>query len=300
MTNRTPENYNWEKLEFKNMLLPSNLYSKGRAGRKIEYFTIHHMIILDNQTRDESPLVACRNVWVNGRQASAHYGVSGDFVGQYVFDDDTAFANANLESNRRTIAVEHANKTLDMPGTENDYLVDEKTFFTGARLIAHGHHHFSLKPKRNVTVRRHGEFTPTACPGPYMNRNYNRYFDLMHDIYNTIKVGGNVAPVPSTPVMGSSLPARLSIGEIAKEVINGVWGNGSARFDALKSSGYDPHTVQVKVNEILNGIPTKTINAVAQEVILGTWGNDPQRSQRLRAAGYNPAEVQARVNALLG
>ena len=299
MSNRTPENYNWEKLEFKNMLLPSHLYNKGRAGHKIEYFTIHHMIILDNQTRDESPLVACRNVWVNGRQASAHYGVSGDFVGQYVWDNDTAFANANLESNRRTIAVEHANKTLDMPGTENDYLVDEKTFFTGARLIAHGHHRFNLKPQRNVTVRRHGEFTPTACPGPYMNRNYNRYFDLMHDIYNTIKVGGNVAPVPAAPVMGSSLPARSSIEEIAKEVINGVWGNGVARFNALKSSGYNPQTVQARVNQILNGVPTKTVNAVAQEVILGTWGNDPQRSQRLRAAGYNPAEVQARVNALL-
>ena len=300
MTNRTPENYNWEKLEFKNMLLPNNLYNKGRAGHKIEYFTIHHMIILDNQTRDESPLVACRNVWVNGRQASAHYGVSGDFVAQYVWDDDTAWSNGNLDSNRRSISVEHANKTLDMPGTENDYLIDEKTFFSGARLIAHGHHLFNLKPQRNVTVRRHGEFTPTACPGPYMNRNYNRYFDLMHDIYNTIKVGKPVAPVPATPVMGSSLPARSSIEAIAREVINGVWGNGAARFNALKSSGYNPNTIQSKVNEILNGIPTKTVNAVAQEVILGTWGNDPQRSQRLRAAGYNPAEVQARVNALLG
>ena len=300
MTTRTPEQYNWEKLEFDNMLLPSNLYNKGRAGHKVEYFTIHHMIILDKETKDKSPLVACRNVWINGRQASAHYGVSGDFVAQYVFDDDTAWANGNLDSNRRSIAVEHANKTLDMPGTENDYLVDEKTFFSGARLIAHGHHRFNLKPKRNVTVRRHGEFTPTACPGPYMNRNYNRYFDLMHDIYNTIKVGGNVAPAPSAPVTGSSLPARSSIEEIAKEVINGVWGNGEARFNALKSSGYNPNAVQAKVNEILNGIPTKTLNAVAQEVILGTWGNDPQRSQRLRAAGYNPSEVQARVNALLG
>lgn len=299
MTNRTPENYNWEKLEFNDMLLPDNLYNKGRAGNRIEYFTIHHMIILDNETKNESPLVACRNVWINGRQASAHYGVSGDFVGQYVWDDDTAWSNGNLESNRRSLAVEHANKTLDLPGTENDYLVDEKTFFTGARLIANGHHRFNLKPRKNVTVRRHGEFSSTACPGPYMNRNYNRYFDLMHDIYNTIKVGGAVAPVPSTPVMGSSLPARSSLEDVAKEVINGVWGNGTARFNALKSRGYDPKTVQDKVNEILNGVPTKTLDTVAREVILGTWGNDPKRSQRLRAAGYNPVEVQARVNALL-
>lgn len=299
MTDRTPETYNWDKLEFKNMLLPSNLYTKGRAGNRIEYFTIHHMIILDRETKNESPLVACRNVWINGRQASAHYGVSGDFVGQYVWDDDTAWSNANTDSNRRSISVEHANKTLDMPGNDNDYLIDEKTFFTGARLIAHGHHLHKLKPKRNVTVRRHGEFTSTACPGPYMNRNYNRYFDLMHDIYNTIKAGNPVAPVPAAPVMGSSLPARSSIEDIAKEVINGVWGNGTARYNALSARGYNPQVIQAKVNDILNGVPHKTLDMMAREVILGVWGNGSQRTQRLRAAGYNPVEVQARVNALL-
>lgn len=299
MTDRTPETYNWDKLEFKNMLLPSNLYTKGRAGNRIEYFTIHHMIILDRETKNESPLVACRNVWVNGREASAHYGVSGDYVAQYVWDNDTAWSNGDRESNRRTIAVEHANKTLDLPGTENDYLIDEKTFFTGARLIAHGHHLHNLKPKRNVTVRRHGEFSSTACPGPYMNRNYNRYFDLMHDIYNTIKVGGAVAPVPAAPVMGSSLPARSSIEDVAKEVINGVWGNGTARHNALSARGYNPQVIQAKVNDILNGVPHKTLDAMAREVILGVWGNGSQRTQRLRAAGFNPVEVQARVNALL-
>lgn len=300
MTDRTPETYNWDKLEFKNMLLPSNLYTKGRAGNRIEYFTIHHMIILDKETKNESPLVACRNVWVNGRQASAHYGVSGDFVAQYVWDDDTAWSNGYPDTNRRSISVEHANKTLDLPGTENDYLVDEKTFFSGARLIAHGHHLHNLKPQRNVTVRRHGEFSSTACPGQYMNRNYNRYFDLMHDIYNTVKAGKPVAPVPATPVMGSSLPARASIEDVAKEVINGVWGNGTARYNALKSRGYNPDAVQAKVNEILNGVPHKTLDAMAREVIQGVWGNGSQRSQRLRAAGFNPAEVQARVNAILG
>lgn len=299
MTKRTPDQYNWSKLEFNEMLLPSNLYNKGRAGHKIEYFTIHHMIILDNQTRDVSPLVACRNVWINGREASAHYGVSGDYVAQYVYDDDTAWTNGNLDSNRRSITVEHANKTLDMPGTENDYLVDEKTFFSGARLIAHGHHLHGITPKRNVSVRQHNEFSATACPGPYMRRNYNRYFDLMHDIYNSVKDGGRVAPIPAAPVMGSSQPARSTIEEIAREVILGVWGNGNARFDALRSRGYSPDVVQSKVNEILGGQAKKTINAVAHEVILGTWGNDPQRSQRLRSAGYNPVEVQSRVNSLL-
>lgn len=42
-----------------------------------------------------------------------------------------------------------------------------------------------------------------------------------------------------------------SIEEIAKEVIDGKWGNGDERVARLKAAGYDPNEVQKKVNEIL-------------------------------------------------
>ena len=42
-----------------------------------------------------------------------------------------------------------------------------------------------------------------------------------------------------------------SIDEIAKEVIDGKWGNGEERVERLKAAGYDPSEVQKKVNEIL-------------------------------------------------
>lgn len=299
MTKRTPEQYNWEKLEFNENLLPDSLFNYGRGGEKIQYFTVHHMIILDRGAKDESPLEACRNVWINGRQASAHYGVSGDFVHQYVYDDNTAWSNADLISNRRSIAVEHANKTLDEPGWENDYVIDEKTFFSGARLIANGHRLHNLKPKFGETVRKHSEFTSTACPGPYFDRNYRRYFDLMHDIYNTLERGEPFAPKPPTPTYGSSLPGKLDIAGIAQEVVLGVWGNGQDRINKLRASGYDPTAVQRMVNDILNGKPRKNIEAIAWEVIRGLWGNGYDRANRLRSAGFNPMEVQARVNALL-
>lgn len=44
---------------------------------------------------------------------------------------------------------------------------------------------------------------------------------------------------------------KKSIEEIAKEVIDGKWGNGDDRVKALKEAGYDPDEVQKKVNEIL-------------------------------------------------
>ena len=38
---------------------------------------------------------------------------------------------------------------------------------------------------------------------------------------------------------------------IAREVINGKWGNGQDRKNRLTQAGYDYHTVQNKVNELL-------------------------------------------------
>ena len=44
---------------------------------------------------------------------------------------------------------------------------------------------------------------------------------------------------------------KKTIDQIAKEVIDGKWGNGSARTTALLNAGYNPTEVQNKVNEIL-------------------------------------------------
>ncbi len=55
--------------------------------------------------------------------------------------------------------------------------------------------------------------------------------------------------------------AGKSVETVAREVIAGVWGNDETRKKNLKAAGYDPETVQKKVNEILNGSaakPTKT------------------------------------------
>lgn len=45
--------------------------------------------------------------------------------------------------------------------------------------------------------------------------------------------------------------ATKSIDTIAKEVIQGKWGNGVARTNALKKAGYDPKEVQKRVNELV-------------------------------------------------
>lgn len=92
---------------------------------------------------------------------------------------------------------------------------------------------------------------------------------------------------------------KLSITEVAKEVIEGKWGNGQERKDRLTSVGYDYYEVQKEVNRILKSGYEKTIETIAKEVIEGRWGNGKERKDRLTEAGYDYKAVQNKVNELL-
>lgn len=294
---RQPHEYNWRELEFNETLLLPRNYNK-RTGT-IQFFAIHHMIILNRNKNDNEANRACYDTWINqGREASANYGVDGDFVDQFVYDGNAAWANANYWANHNCLSIEHANATLDEPGTHNDYVIDDRTFFNGARLVANGHLKYNIKPKRNVTVRKHKEFYATGCPGPYMDRNWDRYFDLMMDIYNQIKAGRPM-PKVENPQRSKPKPAKLSSNQVALEVIRGVWGNGQDRVNRLRASGYNPEEIQKLVNQLKKGPGRKSVDQVASEVIKGVWGNGSDRYYRLKKAGYDPDAVQRRVNQLL-
>lgn len=99
----------------------------------------------------------------------------------------------------------------------------------------------------------------------------------------------------------SAKPSLLkSNAEIAKEVIEGKWGNGSDRKQRLSAAGYDYNAIQNIVNQMLStSTAKKSVDEIAREVIAGKWGNGEDRKKRLTEAGYNYTTVQTRVNALL-
>ena len=70
-------------------------------------------------------------------------------------------------------------------------------------------------------------------------------------VFSTLKVGPITGVVNKRYVIQSGQTAKKSVTEIAKEVIQGKWGNGSARVEELKAAGYNPDEVQKKVNELL-------------------------------------------------
>lgn len=91
--------------------------------------------------------------------------------------------------------------------------------------------------------------------------------------------------------------AQKSVEDIAREVINGKWGNGVDRKNKLTAAGYNYDEVQKCVNKLL--VPTKSIDELAREVLAGKWGNGADRKAKLTAAGYDYNAVQKRVNELV-
>ena len=129
-------------------------------------------------------------------------------------------------------------------------------------------------------------------------------YDEVQNAVNDILLGKK--PTTSTkPTAPAPAPAKKTVEQIAREVINGKWGNGDAREAKLVAAGYDYDEVQDAVNDILLGkkpaaTPAKkTVDQIAREVIQGKWGNGATRREKLEAAGYNYSDVQDRVNELL-
>lgn len=105
--------------------------------------------------------------------------------------------------------------------------------------------------------------------------------------------------IPSTPPETEN---KKSLDEVAKETINGKYGNGAERKQRIPlETPYTYEEVQAKVNELTK--PTNNSNTklrqVALDVINGKYGNGTVRKIRLQLAGYNYNEVQALVNELL-
>ena len=58
--------------------------------------------------------------------------------------------------------------------------------------------------------------------------------------YSVFDINGNIV-----------YPAKKSVDEIAHEVIQGKWGNGTDRKNRLTNAGYDYNAVQKRVNELM-------------------------------------------------
>lgn len=96
------------------------------------------------------------------------------------------------------------------------------------------------------------------------------------------------------PKYGASQPSkRLSNQAVAKEALQGKWGNGEERVKRLSEAGYDPKKVQDEVNKLLRPI---SFNQLVDEVVAGKHGNGEDRIKAIRRLGHDPVKIQEAVN----
>ena len=95
-------------------------------------------------------------------------------------------------------------------------------------------------------------------------------------------------------------PIVKSVEEVANEVLSGLWGNGTARKDALTVAGYDYEEVQKKVNEIVESQHKEKILHAACRTILGEYGTGVGRRTKIESLGLSYEEVQNLVNMIVG
>ena len=133
-----------------------------------------------------------------GRGGSAHYGVKGNQVHQYVREEDTAWHCGDWLGNCCTIGIETVNST-----GAPDWLVDEETFNTLAKLCAdiakrNGLSKVKFEPDGVYpTLSAHRDWSPTYCPGDYLYSRMNELADKINEInYPSVKPTPNPTPKP--------------------------------------------------------------------------------------------------------
>lgn len=74
---------------------------------------------------------------------------------------------------------------------------------------------------------------------------------------NIEKIAKGILEAFGISTSGASSSGKKTVSQVAKEVINGEWGNGDARKKKLEAAGYDYDEIQKEVNKQL-GVSTST------------------------------------------
>lgn len=129
-------------------------YTKGRGGKTIKYFTVHHT------AGNESTL---RYLWGNpNRNASSHFYAGDNHSEQYVDTDDTAWTNSNWTSNQESITCE----------TRGDWRNGYKDTSTLVQLCEIMYECLKLYPNLNINYHMDVSRSGTLCPADLKHKGY--------------------------------------------------------------------------------------------------------------------------------
>ena len=170
-------------------------YTPGRAGRRIDKVVLHH-------NAGNLSINDCWRVWQT-REASAHYQVDASGrVGQLVWDADTAWHAGDLEANRTSIGIEHAD------ASSSPWRISDATLDAGAHLTAAVCRFYGLgRPQWLSNVFPHSRFSSTACPCSISGSQNAEYMARAQHWYD--EMTGQATP--SAPQSGQDSAGRLAV-----------------------------------------------------------------------------------------
>lgn len=216
-------------------------------------------------------------------------GVDGR-VGMYVEEKDRSWCSSSSSNDNRAVTIECASDTKapyamndKVYATLIDLCVDICKRNGKSKLLWFGDKDKTLayEPAADeMIITVHRWFANKSCPGDWL---YSRLGDLAakvtarlnpsndtaSDVLYRVQTGAfkvkenadamaaklkaagfdtYITTEQGKPVSAS--PVKKSVDEIAREVINGKWGNGQDRKNRLTAAGYNYSEIQARVNEL--------------------------------------------------
>lgn len=195
------------------------------------------------------------------RQASSNYGIGSDGrIGLYVDEANRSWCTSSRANDQRAVTIEVANTVAAHP-----WPVSDKAYAALIKLCVdickrNGKNKvvwfsdkdtaLAYEPKDGEMVLTvHRWFAAKACPGDDL---FNNHPDIVK------KVNAQIGGTTTSDSDSESTTSEKTNEEIAKEVIQGKWGNGADRKSRLTAAGYDYAAVQAIVDKLVKGESTST------------------------------------------
>lgn len=216
--------------------------------------------------------------WLSQREKAlgiAHYYCDRECIARVIDTGMIGYHTGDWWSNCRSIGYEVCES---LSTSDEEFLQNEDVTLAQATedLLAYG------LPITTETVRLHHEFVPTTCPHRSLalhggtTESVKEYFvdrmqffaslgstvdEILEAIgqqdsaerafVETSSSEAGTMQAETVPDENGSVMDADTLEQLAKEVIEGDWGNGEERRERLESSGYDYESVQERVNEMM-------------------------------------------------
>ncbi len=276
--------------------LRSTNYTKGRVYNKKEYkidtITLHCVV-------GHPSLKNLAAVFQGTRKASSNYGIDDNGnVGLFVEEKDRSWCSSSSANDVRAITVEinsdttapYAMKDASVNGAirlcidvcqrngikKMYWYADKETALMKQGMLKDGEGIFTV----------HRWFANKSCPGDFL---FNK-MGWVCDQVNAALEGVTPEPTPQPQPQ----PSGKTLDELAKEVIDGKWGNGTDRVNKINSAyqsgviAYNYTQIQNRVNELLAPKHYWRVQTGAFKV----KGNADKLVAQLKAKGYDTYVVQ--------